>query len=180
MELIVNEEKRKIYQQGNKFYTVLDMGDYVGHKSRMVFEESEEYWVLMYYEDKDNNIKIESLVNEQGLYMRFLMDKNNVRRCIHLHDYSVYHDSVTTVNKKTAVFDLGKSYTALDKQYYDDNQNPLLVHLNNKPVFYSRHGEIFEDDYVTNDVLIEFLLKNKELVDDIQKENESIQLKLSR
>ena len=92
MELIIDEEKRKIYQQ-------------VGSRTRSVFEEVPEYWVLMYYEDKNNNIKIESLVSEQGLYMRFLLDKNNVRRCIHLHDYSVYHDSVTTVNKNNDIFD---------------------------------------------------------------------------
>lgn len=180
MELIVNEEKRKIYQQDNKFYTLLDMGNHVGYKSRRLFEEAEAYWVLMHYEDRDNNIKIVSLVSEEGLYMRFLMEKNNVRRCIHLHNCSVYSDSINVINNDKKYFDLGTKYTALDKQCYDDNQKPLLQYLNENPIFYSRHGEIFDEDYVTNDVLVEFLLKNKELVDDIQKENESIQLKLSR
>ena len=78
MELVDGNDKRKIYRDGNRIYTMINMGDYVHHRSREWYEKAPENWFLMYYDEyQDNEIirHIETLVDQNGHYMRYIINQ---------------------------------------------------------------------------------------------------------
>ena len=80
MELVREENGKKIFVDGDRSYTMIDMGSYVGHMYRDWYEAAPEVWILM--QSDDGNSKIESLVDSNGQYIRFVADEGNVRRII--------------------------------------------------------------------------------------------------
>ena len=64
------------YADENGIYTLVDMGEYVGHASRDVFDKVYSCWRLMFYEGKNNNfpINISALVDSTGSYTRIMIN----------------------------------------------------------------------------------------------------------
>ena len=93
MKKIFEDKKKIIYkdikENGNfSLLTMLDMGNYVGHQYRDVFDTQKSEWRLMFKDDfdKDNN-KIrhtETLVDSLGYYSRIIEKdiQNNIDRII--------------------------------------------------------------------------------------------------
>ena len=64
------------YEDENGIYTLVDMGEYVGHASRDVFDKVYSCWRLMFYEGKNNNfpINISALVDSMEHHYLLIME----------------------------------------------------------------------------------------------------------
>ena len=93
MNKIFEDKKKIVYKdrKGNgefSLFTMLDMGSYVGHQYRDVFDTEKSEWRLMFKDDfdKDNNKlrHTEALVDSLGYYSRIIENdiQNNTKRVI--------------------------------------------------------------------------------------------------
>ncbi len=97
MELIDENEQRKIFQEKkdtNKIYTVLDMGEFIGHYGRSVFDKVYENWHLMFMDEYDGEKKIasvEALVDHTGDYSRFIVKYQGREIIVLVNNGKIYH-----------------------------------------------------------------------------------------
>lgn len=163
MELIKEENNKKVYRDGNKIYTMLNMGNYIGHASRNWWETTPEEWRLMFYEEEREDgkkLSIDALVDQFGGYMHFWISLGNMKRVICLSGEMVYSDSI--VEKISSDGLLSDSYFALNGDKYSSNSFLLDDYLNTKLPF--RFGEqVYEGELANNNLIIEFLKKNDEI-----------------
>ena len=170
MELVSEDGKKKVYKDGdNKIYSMLDMGSYVGHRTRQWYESAPEVWMLMFYDEKredGQDMHIEALVDDKGNYMRLLIDLGDERRSIQIHNGMVYSD---TVSKMSGTHDglFGDTYVALDGDIYSGSKAPLNDYLVLNPIFYL-NDEVYEGELSNNDFILAFLQKNTELKEIIE------------
>ena len=89
MELVVENEKRKIYREDGKFYTMLNMGDYVGYRNREWYQKPNDAWYLMIYDEIKDDKKIahmDALVDSSGYYSRLCLEQNGERKIMFLRN----------------------------------------------------------------------------------------------
>ena len=156
MKLVREEKKKKVFTEDNKIYYVLDMGSYVGHKSRQWYSSKPEIWILMASDEqcKDGEtLHIEALVDDCGDYMRFIMQKGDIKRVIQLQHGRVYSDTID---------DSYSTYLCMDGDIYSPNQVALDEYLSYEPEF-SLNDSIYEGEIPSNDSLGEFLHSNEKL-----------------
>lgn len=163
MELIKEEANKLVYKDGNKIYTMLNMGNYIGHASREWWEATPEDWRLMFYEEErgnGNNLLMEALVDQFGGYMHFWISLGNMKRVICLDGGMVYRDSIVEEISSDGL--LGDSYVALNCDVYSSDRVLLNDYLNVRLPF--KLGEqVYEGDLSDNSLIVEFLNKNDEL-----------------
>ena len=168
MELIRDEKDKKIYaDEGTKLYTMINMGEYIGHSSREWYEDAPEAWRLMFYDEmlKDGKKKhIEALVDELGDYTRIIVELNGSKRILQLSGNWVVSDSVVTNLSDDDI--LGDFYTAVNNDSIQRRPR-LAEHLSTKQTF-TRDGETYTGDVVDNGLVLNFLQKNKELVKEME------------
>ena len=165
MELIKEDLNKKIFKDGdNKIYSMLNMGSYVGHRKREWYASAPEAWRLMFFDEKREDGKechIEALVDDNGNYMRFLIDLGNVRRAIQLHNELVFND-VIIENGDSLDGAIGDTYVAIDGDIYFGPKVLLEEYLSTTPEF-SSGDTVFKGEIPGNDLIAEFLNKNEEL-----------------
>ena len=159
MELISEERGKKIYLDGNKKYTMIDMGPYVGHMSRDWYIETPSVWFLMQVEGKD--FSVESLIDSNGEYIRLLAKTGNVTRVLQMNGDKVYSDSIF-VGENLSNELMGDNYIAKEGDYYSKDSIKLEKYLLNKPEFFSQ-GNKYEGKVPDNNLFIDIIEKNIEL-----------------
>lgn len=168
MKLWFSDEEKRIYTEDNATYTLLNMGCYVGHRGRDVNETYPACWKLMFV-DKDmfhvNDIHIEALVDETGLYSRLIMKCGWLRRIILFEKnnviYDVIEDTMGIANKRI----LGEVYLSKNN---DLNKKSVSIseYLNQEVSFVSLNGSFLENNPLTNEEIKLFFSKNEELSND--------------
>lgn len=169
MEIIKEEKTKKIFEENGKIYTLIDMGAYVGHRNRNWWENTPECWRLMFCDEKNNDnetFHIEALVNDSGDYIRFLIEKDEVKRIINVTNDYVYQDFLF---EKSNDLDFGEQYVALEKEIYDSDKLPLREYLKQNQTFYSNNKEKYNGETFGNEELLQFLLIGLELVPNVEK-----------
>lgn len=158
MELVTEDKNKKVYVDGNKTYTMLNMGNYIGYKQRQWYEQSQDIWMLMSYDE--NNVHIESLIDDLGGYIRFIVSSNGISRVVQLNNGSVYNDSL--VWNVTTDGIAKESYVALDGDIYSNNKFRIDEYLSQKQAFI-KDGQPYDDVVTDNTLLINYIQKNIEL-----------------
>lgn len=159
MELVREENGKKIFLDGDRSYTMIDMGSYVGHMYRDWYEAAPEVWILM--QSDDGNSKIESLVDSNGEYIRFVADEGNVRRIIQMDGGKVYNDSIV-IGADELDGSMGPSYVAKDGDIYSGESEKIEEYLLHQPEFLW-DGNPYEGDFPENELFTDFMEKNIEL-----------------
>ncbi len=169
MELVCDSFDRKVYEDDDKEYIVMDNGSTIGRAYREWYEEVPEVWMLMKYNDKTNNIHIDAKINEQGEYDSFDIRSNGnyshecYIRTIKLYRGCVYSDCVAKLNYKDSR--LNKYYVAIDIDKYRESKTSILDYLS------------YEQNFKNGNEMISMLKTNKSLIDFIQ--NKDILYELS-
>ena len=159
MELVREEQSKKIFNDGDTSYTMIDMGSYVGHMYRDWYETPPEVWILMQVDDGQS--KVEGLVDSDGQYIRFIADLGSVRRVIQLNNGKVYDDSVVV---GIDPFDgtMGPSYIATEKEPYSKDAETVEEYFSHDQEFLWK-GTKFEGDIPGNDLFVDMIEKNVEI-----------------
>lgn len=158
----VSDDKKKVFIEDGKVYTLVNMGNYVGHKNRQWYEESPDFWKLMFYDADD--IHIEALIDDFGDYLRLIADKADVRRILQLNGNKVLSDTVCKVDSDSPM-GFSDSCVAYHDKYGDSDNPSINEYLTSEPVFKSDNGEEFEEEVPGNTDIIAFIDKNDNLVD---------------
>lgn len=167
MEVINKSDSKIIISDENKLYTFINMGSFVGHKTREWWATPEDYWKLMFLDEVDNEkvvSHIEALINDSGGYIRIISELNGAKRIIQIENNAVYSDVIE-------VSEISKRYTAIDKEYYDNDKVPIFDYFNGDIKFYSDDKKEYEGKIPDNMSIIEFLVKNEELVPNLSGKN---------
>lgn len=165
MELVREEKNKKIFVEGNKTFYVANMGSYVGHRNRQWYSSKPEVWILMGMDEKCQDgeiLHIEALVDDRGDYMRFIMQKGDIKRVLQLQNGRVYSDSINDAREGKDLLGMGKTYSALDGDIYSDEQIPLYEYLSLEQR-YTSNGETYDGEVPNNDVLKEYMLASENL-----------------
>lgn len=175
----VYEDKERIVLMSDeenlhKDYTILNMGNYVGHRNRSIFELAPEYWKLMFYTEADLNsnkqTNVEALIDEQGNYIRILVEQFPLTRVLLIDDKTVLADWIidgdcsrkhkSGILYKASVDEI--SGVSLDD--YLMKEHPLFYYGNTKT-------ECFLGNYPTNNYIISFLQSGTAIKEKIAKFN---------
>ena len=89
MELVTENEQRKIFrdEETGKFYTMINMGEYVGYRNRDFWQNPNDAWFLMIYDEIKNDKKIshmDALIDQSGNYTRIVLEQNSERKTMFL------------------------------------------------------------------------------------------------
>lgn len=170
MELCKDEKTKKVFMEDeNKMYTMFDMGSYVGHKNRPWYAQKPEVWRLMFYDKKLSDgrvIHIEALVDDKGNYTRILVEMDKVRRAIQIINGMVFNDSIVKFSSDDLY---NEGFTFLDGDIYSEHKIALEKYLSTSKEF-ELDGEPYAGEVVNDALIIEFLEKNKELIEIIAEE----------
>ena len=163
MELLKEEKDKKVYIEGNKIYTILNVGNYVGYKYREWYEQAKEVWRLIFLDEKqdDKIIHMEALIDDLGNYTRFLVDDKTSRRIVNISDSLVYSDIIYNKNNE---------YISLNEEIYSNKRVVIHEYFLNQHIFKNSNDEVFEGELSNNKIINEFLNQNDELVQDINRE----------
>ena len=145
-------------------YTMLNMGSYVGNKSREWYEESPEVWKLMFLNEKAETGErkhIEALVDDRGDYIRLLVDSGGSRRVIQLSQGKVYSDIIVEKFDNDGMS--GNSYVALDGDILSTNMVPLDEYLAT-PQKFVLDDKPYTGPLTDNSSIIDFISKGEELL----------------
>ena len=170
MKLVVDEDKKKVYvEEGeiDRYYSMIDMGEYIGHSQRDWYETAPSNWFLMFYDEKDKTSKTifhaEALVDQYGEYQRLILEEKGYKRVMQLQGDYIMSDIVyDNRNESLDGAWVGKSYISY---IHDDNTKPLprlSTYLLGDKEFKSEDGIILLEK--PNDYRVsEFLLNNDNL-----------------
>jgi len=137
MELVTENEKRKIYRdkENGKFYTMINMGEYVGHVNRDFFQKPSNAWFLMMYDEIKNDKKIahmDALVDSSGYYSRVGLEQNGERKNMFLRNNIIteIYTEKTSDSEKIPNYPY-KSKEEMLQEFLNKNQE-LQELINNK------------------------------------------------
>ena len=167
MECILEEKTKRIYQDGNKVYTLLDMGAYVGHRSRQWYEKAPECWRLMFYDEKTEDGKIchaEALVDQFGEYTRLIIEHGSTKRVLMFTMGTVHYDAIDDTSGVKDLLGLGKSYYSLNKDIYDSGRPRINDYLNLEHTFISEDGKVFDKSIPSDSEVVDFFAMNDKLI----------------
>lgn len=176
MQLITDEEKKKVYlEEGeiDRYYTMVDMGGYIGHQSREWYENGTSKWFLMFYDEKTKKketlFHAEALVDKYGNYQRLILEENGLKRVMQLQGEYLRSDIIYDERNENASFAwVGKSYIGYE---HEDPTKPLprlSAYLLGDKVYKSEDGAILTvrpndlrvTEYLTNNDNLSAELKN--------------------
>ena len=165
MKILLDNVDKKIVQDENKYYTLIDMGIYIGHRSREWWEEAPKEWRLMFYEDEDG-LKIDALVDDIGDYSRIILEKDDVRRVLQLRGNFVIEDSVYDEKEGIDNIYISKSIDSkpvMIDDYLKENHSAYL------------DGKTFNEEIPSNESVKSFIEDNDRIIDKvINSKNKSI------
>ena len=157
MKLLVDNVDKKIVQEEDKYYTLIDMGSYIGHRSRNWWEENPEEWRLMFYED-ENGLKIDALVDDSGSYSRIILEQDGVRRILQLQGDFILEDSV--YDEKEGINNIYVSKSI------DSKPELIEDYLNVEHGAYL-DGKTFDEEVPSNDKVKSFIEDNDRVIEKI-------------
>jgi len=125
MKLISSSEEDKRYEyeierEGYSVkFTILNMGDYVGHKSRQWYEEAPDFWKTMFIDicsqEPKKNMEVEFLIDDKGDMLSVtLTDGNGVRRT-----RQYYNDSPNNTREREEAL-RGKGVSKVNGRWVQD------------------------------------------------------------
>lgn len=160
-EIKNGNDRRKIYcDSDNDVYELLDMGEYIGHKSRDVFDSIPENFKLMFSShvlEDGNKVSLRALIDPYvGNYISIKMKKNNEERVITLDNGFVTEDSIY-------IFDGDKMFSS--KHFKSSLTDRISVdeYLKTNHKFVDDSGSVFcESSLTIDDLIINFLEKSQE------------------
>ena len=161
----ITDTKIAIATDDGTVYTMLNMGDYVGHRNRNWYETPSPYWTLIFVDKENEDIHMEALIDDIGNYIDLKIASGNVRRAIALKYGDVISDLV--MYETNDVLPTDKYYSVKDG---DTSLNKYL----GTPHVYKDGDKVF-DGVVPSDKLIkDFFLKNDEYKKVIEEEELAI------
>ena len=166
MECILETEEKTVYKDGNKTYTLINMGGYVGHRAREWYEPAPDFWELMFFDEEKNDEEkhhIEALIDDFGRYTRFIIEHGTTKRVLLLSNGFVYSDYINDTSDYKNPLGLGKLYYSLDRGYYDQDCPFLTDYLFSEHTFMSSDGEVFSKRVPGDEEIDDFLDKNIKL-----------------
>lgn len=178
MKLILDDKNKKVFfdQSGEKekIYTLINMGNYVGHRSRPWYMEAEPCWLLMFYDerkDKETIFHCEALCDEQGQYTRLIMEQNDIKRVVLLTGSIVDCDHVFDMRNVVSNDDggLGVKYEGYEYKYIDDPRILLSEYMSTQRDYVSKAGEKI-DNYPSDERINEFFENNDKLLNMLNSE----------
>lgn len=154
MELLEYNDNNIIFANDIETYafTNLNSCDYYNLKNK-------NNWILNHYIKQDDNIKLDVNVsfNKNGTYNYIILDYYDtslVRRVLELNDKEkILSDCINLCN-----YDKNTK----DTKYYTDIPSNTTIgrYLNKKNKVFKNYRGIFKNDFISDDVVIEFLNKN--------------------
>lgn len=137
MELVTENRKRKIFrdEENSKFYTMINMGEYVGHRNRDFWQNPNDAWFLMMYDEIKNDKKIahmDALVDSSGYYSRICLEQNGERKFMFLRNNIITETYVETMSNSEKIPNYSyKSKEEMLREFLDKNLE-LQELINNK------------------------------------------------
>ena len=161
MECIFEDNKKRIYQEGNKIYTLVNMGSYVGHRLRQWYETAPDFWKLMFIDEEKHHV--EALINDNGDYISLIVEHGNTKRGLSLSNGYVVSDLIEDASKVKRPIQLGELYYSVDKDIYDKNLIHMNDYLSMEHTFTSEDGRVFDKPIPSDSEIIDFFDKNEKL-----------------
>lgn len=170
MNLVLDEKEKKIYKEAgeiDKYYSMLDMGSYVGHQNRNWYDTNPSNWYLMFYDEKTKGqqtlFHAEALVDQYGEYTRLILEEKGYKRVMQLQGEFVTSDIVyDNRNESLDGAWVGKSYIGYE---HEDQSKPyprLSAYLLGDKVFKTEDGAVLHENPNDNRIT-EFLSNNDNL-----------------
>ena len=154
------------YEQNNgiykSVYTMVNVGDYVGFLHRDFAIKGDEEYILMFEEAYKNDkhvFHVESLVSENGSYLRFIIETYNLERVISSDGLHVLGDTIFVKPDKNDIRGLSKAYNS--NMVSDDMLLSDYLKLN--PSFYDYEGAEYKSNIPGNRIIDNYIHINEEL-----------------
>lgn len=162
-----NDPNKKLYTDGeNVFYTMFNMGSYIGHRTREFGDEAPDAWFLMNYRINhlDGHCEYgEALVDDAGRYLRVDISVDDVRRIIDLNGDYVITDLIhIDDNTKDSRFSQ-TSYYALDSSIYSEGKVPTGEYFSREHEFKNKEGSVYQGLVPGDNLFIKFSNTNNVL-----------------
>lgn len=161
MEFIKDDEKEKILIDKNddfvKKYVFINMGDYVGYKTRKWYDDAPDCFRLMFCDQFQGNkivSHIEALVDDLGEYSRILIDKDGFRRVILINNGMILEDTVNKVLENGFLEEVSKNFKTKANNNYSNIKLRDYLQAN--------------DILGTNDFVLQFLDNNEKLLEEFK------------
>ncbi len=169
MEKVLEKNGNITYIDGDKKYTMVNMGEYVGHAQREWYEQAPDAWRLMFYDEKtlDGILHMEALVDQYGDYSRFIIEQGKEKRVIQVTGDYIEEDGVYLFSEDGLFPE--KEYKALERKFGSEPKESLNEYLEEDKEFVSSDGEKYEGVITSQEIVTEFLEKNKELTKEMSK-----------
>ena len=156
MKLINSDDKKKTYQfQKDNYlidFTLVDMGNFVGHRHRNFMDSVPEYWETMFVdirhnEDKSKNINSSFLISDNGHLLRLIMvDGNNNQRT------RLFYPNDSKFSKEEVQYRRGKGISNINGIWVqdsigktDDIFGPSYYYDEKTQQFVDKNGNIYPD-----------------------------------
>jgi hypothetical protein len=143
-------------------YTMVNMGDYIGFINRDFSEKGPDNYYLLFedgYKNDKEIFHVESLVSEEGKYIKFIFETNRFERVIETDGEIVLSD---TLFEKPNTDNMNKYSIGYYSNMITDN---ILIsdYLKLNPVFLNLDDETFNTNVPVSRIIETFISKNKEL-----------------
>lgn len=162
-------------ERNNDYITFEDReGDYKSIYTMVKLDGSK--WFLMFQDFYNKNDKklfhVESLVSENGEYVRFIVQSKDFERVVVTNGKYVVSDSMFVGPSNDDIYGLCNVYNSMTL-----NAQPLNDYLVDEPIFEDINGNRFETKVPTSKIIQRYILKNQVLRKQI---NDNKQLSISK
>ena len=166
--IVVNNDKGS--------YTFVDMGSYVGYRSRQWYESPRSCWKLMFFDEnkEESPVHMEALVDTTGDYSRIMIEKDNFKRVLMLRG-NIVDEDIIIEEEPNSLFSTKNTYVAFEDRYREKRHFNLEAYLMQSPQFVSKSGEIYTGDIASNEYLTDFLNNNIELSKTVEEASLSVE-----
>ena len=164
MDVEKQENGNIVFNYDNGSYTFVNMGSYVGYRSREWYEKAPSCWKLMFFDENKEEypVHIEALVDTNGDYSRILVKQGEFKRVLLLYRSIVDEDTIYEEDPNN-LFVSKNTYVAFEDKYREKRHFDLESYLGQVPQFVSKSGEIYAGNITSNDLIVNFLNANIEL-----------------
>ena len=178
MKFEEQENGNLVYSNGNKVYTLVNMKDYVGSKSREWYETAPDCWRLMFYDEQkqDGLLHIEALVDSNGYYSRIMVVEGNIRRVLMLNGNYVEEDVIFETDSENDMYPKTR-YVAYEDPFHEKRQPEFDKYLEKELPFRSEENKEYKGSVSSNDYLVSFINANIELSEEASRQSEEAIIK---
>lgn len=136
MQLLSSDDKKRIYKDGNKTYYMVNMGSYVGSRSREFYKPTPSCWRLMRFEEEQTNgevTSINALVDYNGDYISLEIKTKDMCRLINFRGNFISGDK-TIVSRNGATLNQPSS-EYLPKEKFNTTLPQMGQYLSSNQIF---------------------------------------------